>query len=85
MNLKYCYAAVTLDVINEYCFSADPKTVLKPDFGKKEFDDIDSFLEMSIRVGAPKFQLHLCANMLCLEPSRSLVHGAHSFATCRPY
>jgi hypothetical protein len=53
VDLKYCFAAVTLDVMNEYCFSKDSKTILQSDFGKRGFDDVDSFLEMSIRASYP--------------------------------
>jgi hypothetical protein len=49
VDLKYCFAAVKLDVMNEYCFSKDSETLLQSDFGKRGFDDVDSFLEMSIR------------------------------------
>ncbi|PQE31548.1 Trichodiene oxygenase protein [Rutstroemia sp. NJR-2017a WRK4] len=48
IDLKYCFAAVTLDIMNEYCFSKDSLTTMKPDFGRKSFDDIDSFLEISL-------------------------------------
>ena len=53
VDLKYCFAAVTLDAMNEYCFSKDSETILQSDFGKRDFDDVDSFLEMSIRVSFP--------------------------------
>jgi len=59
VNLKYCFAALTLDIINEYCFSTDPETTLKADFGEKEFDDIDSFLKMSLWVRLGTLQLKL--------------------------
>ncbi|KAL2831877.1 putative benzoate 4-monooxygenase cytochrome P450 [Aspergillus pseudoustus] len=47
-NLKYVYAAVTSDIIDGYCFARAPSKILKRDFGKKFFDDIDSFLEVSL-------------------------------------
>ena len=50
INLKYCYAALTTDIMSEYCFSIDPHTVTKADFGRKSFDDIDSFLDISLIV-----------------------------------
>lgn len=50
INLKYSYAALTLDVMNEYCFSRDTQTVLKSDYGRKSFDDVDSFLMISLAV-----------------------------------
>lgn len=50
MDLKYCYAALTLDIMNEYCFSMDSQTVMKPNFGEKSFKDVDSFLEISLLV-----------------------------------
>ncbi|KJK60521.1 Cytochrome P450 [Aspergillus parasiticus SU-1] len=48
LNMKYIYAAVTLDIINAYCFAHEPHTMDQPDFGRKGFDDVDSFLEMSL-------------------------------------
>lgn len=52
INMKYMYAAVTLDIINEYCFAKNPENVNKPDFGRKSFDDVDSFLEISLLVSS---------------------------------
>ncbi|KAL2807885.1 putative benzoate 4-monooxygenase cytochrome P450 [Aspergillus granulosus] len=48
VNLKYIYAAVTSDIIDGYCFAREPTKVLEKDFGQKFFDDIDSFLEVSL-------------------------------------
>ncbi|KAB8278609.1 putative benzoate 4-monooxygenase cytochrome P450 [Aspergillus minisclerotigenes] len=48
LNMKYIYAAVTLDIINAYCFAHEPLNVSLPDFGRKGFDDVDSFLEVSL-------------------------------------
>ncbi|KAJ5625096.1 benzoate 4-monooxygenase cytochrome P450 [Penicillium lagena] len=48
LNMKYLYAAVTLDIINTYCFAHEPHNVRQPDFGRKGFDDVDSFLEVSL-------------------------------------
>ncbi|CAL5868081.1 uncharacterized protein PFLUO_LOCUS2304 [Penicillium psychrofluorescens] len=48
LNMKYIYAAVTLDIINAYCFAREPVNVRQPDFGRKGFDDVDSFLEVSL-------------------------------------
>jgi len=48
VNMKYIYAAVTLDIINSYCFAHEPSNVHQPDFGRKGFDDVDSFLEVSL-------------------------------------
>ncbi|KAL4810923.1 putative benzoate 4-monooxygenase cytochrome P450 [Aspergillus unguis] len=48
LNMKYMYAAVTLDIINDYCFARDPYYIHRPDFGRKNFDDVDSFLSVSI-------------------------------------
>ncbi|KAJ6090139.1 benzoate 4-monooxygenase cytochrome P450 [Penicillium sp. IBT 16267x] len=48
VNIKYIYAAVTLDIINAYCFAHEPSNVHQPDFGRKGFDDVDSFLEVSL-------------------------------------
>ncbi|OJD13545.1 hypothetical protein AJ78_06005 [Emergomyces pasteurianus Ep9510] len=48
LNMKYMYAAVAQDIINDYCFATGPEYVLKPDFGRKSFDDVDSFVEISL-------------------------------------
>ncbi|EEA20930.1 hypothetical protein TMatcc_000933 [Talaromyces marneffei ATCC 18224] len=48
MNLKYIFAAVTLDIINDYCFAREPTTTLEPDFGKKETDNVAYFLKVSL-------------------------------------
>lgn len=50
MNLKYIFAAVTLDIINDYCFAREPTTTLEPDFGKKETDNVAYFLKVSLLV-----------------------------------
>lgn len=48
--MKYFYAAITLDVMNNYCFARNTDNVLRSDFGRKSFDDVDSFLEVSLLV-----------------------------------
>lgn len=48
IDMQYFFAAVTLDIMNGYCFSYEPQNVLKPDFGKREKDDIDLYLEVSL-------------------------------------
>ena len=48
LNLKYVYAALTVDNITEYCFSRCDDHVLKPDFNRQFFDNIDSFMEVSL-------------------------------------
>ncbi|GAD97354.1 benzoate 4-monooxygenase cytochrome P450, putative [Paecilomyces variotii No. 5] len=48
LNMKYMYAAVTMDIIRDYCFARPPENVFKPDFGRKAFDDVDGFIEASI-------------------------------------
>jgi hypothetical protein len=53
VNLKYIYAAVTSDIIDGYCFAKEPTKVRERDFGKGFFDDIDSFLEVSLLVCLP--------------------------------
>lgn len=50
VNLKYIYAAVTLDIINDYCFARDPVYTLQPDFGERGFENIDHHLRMSLLV-----------------------------------
>ncbi|KAI9667579.1 MAG: hypothetical protein M1821_000395 [Bathelium mastoideum] len=48
INLKYAYAALALDNMWEYCFSRTPDRVLWPDFDKRGFDNIDSFVDTSL-------------------------------------
>ncbi|KAJ5718661.1 benzoate 4-monooxygenase cytochrome P450 [Penicillium malachiteum] len=48
LNMKYCYAAATMDIMTAYCFAHEPSNVLQPDFGRKTFDDVDSFLIVSL-------------------------------------
>ncbi|KAL9092259.1 MAG: hypothetical protein Q9165_004433 [Trypethelium subeluteriae] len=48
INLKYAYAALMMDSMWEYCFSRTPDRVLSPDFDKRSFDNIDSFVDTSL-------------------------------------
>ena len=50
LNMKYFYAAVTLDVMNAYCFARETESVLRPDFNRQFFDDVDGFVEVSLLV-----------------------------------
>ena len=50
LNMKYFYAALTLDIINNYCFARDADNIVRSDFGRKSFDDVDSFLAISLLV-----------------------------------
>lgn len=59
INMKYMYAAVTLDIINDYCFARDPENVTKADFNRKATDDVDSLLYASLVVGADLKQIQL--------------------------
>ncbi|KAL2814116.1 hypothetical protein BJX63DRAFT_431518 [Aspergillus granulosus] len=68
VNMKYIYAAVALDIMNEYCFARELVEVLKPDFGKKGFDDLDRFLADTVN------KLLAPAMPEILDFRRSLVH-----------
>ncbi|KAI9042371.1 putative benzoate 4-monooxygenase cytochrome P450 [Aspergillus affinis] len=48
LNMKYIFGAVTLDIINDYIFARDPFYIRQVDFGRKTFDDVDSFLKISL-------------------------------------
>jgi hypothetical protein len=48
VNLKYLFSAITLDIMTAYCFSRGPNAVLDHDFCRKEHDDLDSFVEVSL-------------------------------------
>lgn len=52
-NMKYFYNALTPDIINTYCFAREPESVVKPDFNRKSFDDVDGFLYVSLLVSWP--------------------------------
>lgn len=76
VDLKYCFPALTLDIMNEYCFSTDPHTILKPDFGSKGFDDLDSFLETSLVV-----RLVALLNKERKMLTRSIIEHPYTMAT----
>ena len=48
INLKYAYGALAMDNMWEYCFSKTPDLVSLPDFDKRGFDDIGSFIQFSL-------------------------------------
>ncbi|KAJ5548340.1 benzoate 4-monooxygenase cytochrome P450 [Penicillium frequentans] len=48
VNLKYLFSAITLDIMTAYCFSQEPNAVFSPDFCRKEHDDLDAFVEVSL-------------------------------------
>ena len=48
LNMKYFYAAVTMDIINAYCFARAPGIVKLPDFGRQSVDDTEGFLLVSL-------------------------------------
>ena len=47
VNLKYAYAALTLDVIYQYCFSRTLDSVLMGDFNKEAFDVLEEGFRMT--------------------------------------
>ena len=47
VNLQYAYAAMTTDVINEYCFAQTRNAVLLPDFNKDHYDKTMELSEMA--------------------------------------
>jgi hypothetical protein len=85
VDLKYCYSALTLDIMNEYCFSTDPHTVAKPDFGRKNFDAIDSFLEISLIVCDKMHDLRDIALTLFLEHPYPMAYEIALLFTGRKY
>ena len=46
VNLKYAYAAVTTDVINEYCYSRTYNAVLTPDFNVGFYESVMALSKM---------------------------------------
>lgn len=58
IDLRFAYAALTLDVMGEFCFSKSFHAVRMPDFKKRSFEDLQVFLEMSLVVGSmkPRFE-----------------------------
>jgi hypothetical protein len=85
LNMKYMYAAVTLDIINDYCFARDPENVLKADFGRKGFDDVDSFLEVSLLVGESRSKPTLDHLLTRTEYSHPLAHAHQLLSAGKPW
>lgn len=52
VNLRYAFAALTLDIMGEFCFSRSFNAVQMPDFNQRSYDDLQVFLEMSLLVGS---------------------------------
>jgi hypothetical protein len=52
INLRFAYAALTVDIMGEYCFSKSYNSVLIPDFNQRSSEDLQVFLEMSLLVGS---------------------------------
>ncbi|CAF9929306.1 MAG: hypothetical protein GOMPHAMPRED_005365 [Gomphillus americanus] len=48
LNMRYFFEAVTRDVIADYCFARSPVDVLKNDFNKQGFDEIENFLSVNL-------------------------------------
>lgn len=81
LNLKYVFPAVTLDIINAYCFAREPTTVLEPDFGKKDTDNVAYFLKVSLLV---RWKLFLCKGRLLIarvEYSYPVADAFYLFST----
>ena len=55
IDLRYAYAALTLDVMGEFCFSKSFNAVRVPDFKQRSFEDLQVFLEMSLVVSELEF------------------------------
>lgn len=51
VNLKYLFSAITLDIMTTYSFSKEPNAVLSPDYCRKEHDDLDAFVGVSLLKG----------------------------------
>lgn len=81
LNMKYMYAAVTLDIINDYCFARDPFYIRQSDFGRKGFDDVDSFLTVSILV-SPNSIPSVRTELIMLEHSYPLAYAIYVLAAC---
>lgn len=64
VNLKYAYAALTLDIINEYCFSRNPDRTKVGDFDQTSFDKFDEF----VHVSAANYHLPWLMNMINAMP-----------------
>lgn len=46
VNMKYAYAAVTTDVINEYCFSRTYNAVMTSDFNLRFYESVMGMSQM---------------------------------------
>lgn len=81
VNMKYMYAAVTLDIMNDYCFARNPERVTLPDFGRKGFDNVDSFLKVSLLVSS--ISTLMPTPLIKVEHSHSLADAHHLFVPCK--
>ena len=55
--------------MSEYYFSTDPQNVMKSDYGRKSFDNVESFLAISLPVCLSKPNVALKADNGSLEYS----------------
>lgn len=56
VNLNYAYAAMTTDVINEYCFSRTHNAVLAPDFNDSYYESIHALARSCHMVSSASFR-----------------------------
>lgn len=56
VNLKYAYAAVATDVINEYCYSRTHNAVLTPDFNVGFYESVMALSKMCHMVSSAPFR-----------------------------
>ncbi|TEY73232.1 hypothetical protein BOTCAL_0081g00230 [Botryotinia calthae] len=64
LNMKYFYAAVKLDIINDCCFSRQSDKILREDFERKSFGDVDNFLVISLLDNMNKISAPAMADIL---------------------
>ena len=57
VNVRYAYAAVTTDVINEYCFSKIYDAVLTPDLNTEFYESVTALTKM-VHVVSRYFELN---------------------------
>ena len=56
VNLNYAYAAMTTDVINEYCFSRTQNAVLAPDFNINYYESMNVLVQLGHVVSSASFR-----------------------------
>lgn len=82
VNLKYAYAAVSTDVINEYCYSRTYNAVLAPDFNIGFYESIMALSQLCHVVSIAWFG-DIVTGLMSIDPvqTNAMVFCLHALAT----